>query len=174
MSKKKLKTQQVMSELTGKSVFFPKKKDSTSPNASMPKKAQTNKPTDLQTSRVTEKQTNRLTESGTLELTDLQSYELRKYKNWKRIEVRLTPDQRKFLIDFNEEIAQTMPEGERNNPQFKRITNNSIIRVCVETIRQLKPKVDSSKFQNENDLLHSLFEELLNKLTDLQSSRVPE
>ncbi len=163
-----------MSELTGKSVFFPKKKASTSPNVSISKKAKTNRLPDFQTSRVTKKQTNRLTESGTLELTDLQSYELRKYKNWKRIEVRLTPDQRKFLIDFNEEIAQTMPEGERNNPHYKRITNNSIIRVCVETIRQLKPKVDASNFQNENDLFHSLFEELLNKLTDLQTSRVTE
>jgi hypothetical protein len=86
----------------------------------------------------------------------------------------LTWEQKRFLDDWEEDIRQTMPEGERGNPDHRRITKNSIIRVLVEILRQIKITVDARNFRNEGDLLNALFEDLRKKIAESWSSEVTD
>src|SRR5687768_7202703 len=73
-------------------------------------------------------QTNRLTEFGSNRVTDLQSYRVERFDTLRRVECRLTKDQKRYLDDLEEEISLAMPDIERNNPEFQRLTKNSVIR----------------------------------------------
>lgn len=103
----------------------------------------------------------------------LQTYGLRNYDQLRRIDVRLTGDQKRFLDTFEEDIRQDMPELERDNPDHRRITKNSVIRVLVELVRQLDLTVDARQFRNEGDLLQALFAALFDKVTEFQTPEVP-
>jgi hypothetical protein len=135
---------------------------------------QSSKVTELQSSELPKQQSDEGTELQPSEVPKLQTYRLRNYDQFRRVEVRLTTSQKRFLDNLEEDIRETMPEGERGNPYSKRITKNSIIRVMVEIMRQLDIKVDARHFQNEGDLLQALFEALCCKVTELRSQEVTE
>ena len=61
-----------------------------------------------------------------------------------------------------------MPEGERSDPNYKRITKNSIVRVLVEILRRLDLSIDASRFKSEKDLARDVFKKLTDRLTELQ------
>lgn len=172
MSKKTLNVDQVMSELKGQSVFF---RPAGQPAAPSPPPLE--KETDLSqtpTSEVTDSRTSEETKLASSELTDIRTYELRNYANFRRLDIRLTADQKRFLTDLEERIRSEMPEGEANNPNSKRITKNSIIRVFIEIFRHLDLKLDASHFMNEIDLLQSIYASLLAKLRDSRTSEVTD
>ena len=123
---------------------------------------------------LTELQSSEVSKSRTSGVPDLQTYVLRNFDQLRRLDVRLTWEQKRFLDDWEEDIRQTMPEGERGNPDHRRITKNAIIRVLVEIVRQLKITVDAQNFHNEGDFLNALFEALCKKITELRSSEVTD
>jgi hypothetical protein len=98
---------------------------------------------------------------GTTEVPHFRSYEVPHFKKMKRLDVRLTKEQKHFLEDLEDQVREEMPEGESDNPHSRRITKASIVRVMVEFFRQMSTPIDASAFKNENDLL----EEWFNKLT---------
>ncbi len=104
----------------------------------------------------------------------LRRYELRNFDQFRRLDVRLTAEQKRFLDNWEEDIRQAMPEGERRNPTYKRITKNSIMRVLVEIFRQLEIPVDATHFRNEQDLMQTLFDGLCQKVAALRSPEVTE
>src|SRR5688572_18702954 len=116
--------------------------------------------------------TSELPKSVSSGVRKLRSYELRKFDELRRLDIRITGEQKRFLDDLEEDIRQAMPEGDKSNPESQRITKNSIIRAMLEIARQLKLKVDGKAFHNENDLLHALFEELARQLPNSRSSEV--
>lgn len=118
--------------------------------------------------------TSEVTKLRSSEVTELRSYGLPKFDQLRRLDIRLTWEQKRFLDDWEEDIRQAMPEGDRDNPKHRRITKNSIIRVLVEIIRQLEIRVNAKGFRNEGDLLEALFEALRKKLTELRTSEVPK
>jgi hypothetical protein len=118
--------------------------------------------------RVTEQQSTRVTEFESNRLTELQTYRVDRWDYLRRLELRLTKDQKRYLNDLEEEISQAMPEIERDNPEFQRLTKNSIIRVLVEIIRQLDIRVDASQFHNEGDLLQALYSKIRERLAQLR------
>ena len=81
---------------------------------------QSPKVTELQSSELPKQQSDEVTELQPLEAPKLQTYRLRNYDQLRRVEVRLTTSQKRFLDDLEEDIRETMPEGERNNPDSKR------------------------------------------------------
>lgn len=163
---KKLNSEAIVNELHGQSVFF---KDKVTPPTPPSRKTATTpekEARDLRTSEVPEL-------PGS-ELPQLRTYELRNYDQLRRLDIRLTGEQKRFLDEMEETIRQKMPEGERDNPLSRRITKNSIVRVLVEIFRQLRLRVDASNFRNEGDLLEALFEKLLQQVTDLGTSEVTD
>jgi len=165
MSGKKLNTSALLNELKGQSAFF------NQPKSSTPHKRK-NKKKQPQTHRVTDLQTNRVTESVTNRLTDFKKYDVPGYRKLQRLELRLTWEQKQYLDRLEGLISRDMPEGERSDPNYKRITRNSIVRVLVEIMRQLNLSVDASSFKSEKDLARDLFNKLTNRLTELQTNRV--
>lgn len=129
---------------------------------------------DLRSSELPNLQTSEVTNLPTSGVPKLQSYELRNFDQLRRLDIRLTYEQKRFLDDLEETIRQQMPEGERNNPEYRRITKNSIIRIFVEIFRQLDLRIKADQFKNETDLLTSLYDELLLKLTNLRTSELTE
>lgn len=128
----------------------------------------------IQTNRATESVSDRVTDLQTNRLTDFTDYDVPDYRQLKRVELRLTWDQNKYLDDLASVITRDMPEGERSNPSYKRITKNSILRALVEYARRLKIQVDARKFNNERDLAQALADKIAESLTDLQTNRVTE
>ena len=124
---------------------------------------------DFQTNKVTEQQTPKVTKPESNRLTELQTYRVERWDHLRRLELRLTREQKRYLDEMEEEISLSMPDIEKNNPEFQRLTKNSIIRVMVEIARQLDVHVDASAFHNEGDLLQALYTTLrieLSKLPD--------
>jgi hypothetical protein len=193
MTKKRLNTQDIVNELAGASVFFsapppPAPETKEPPVSPVPKlrraspaklrKAsparQSAVPTELQTHKVTDSQSARATESATHGLTNFEDYEVSDYRSLRRAELRLTWEQERYLDDLEAVITRDMPEGERANPNYKRITKNSVIRALVELARRLEVKVDARRFRNERDLAQALFGAFRDKLAQLQTDRVTE
>jgi len=142
----------------------------TPPQKKKRKKTQKN----LQTNRVTESVSDRVTDLQSNRLTGFADYDVPDYRQLKRIELRLTWDQNKYLDDLASVITRDMPEGERSDPSYKRITKNSILRALVEYVRRLKIQVDARKFNNESDLAQALADKIEESLADLQTNRVTE
>src|SRR5690606_25798849 len=115
-----------------------------------------------------------VTKSGTTGVPQLRSYELRKYDRFRRLDVRLTREQLRFLQDMEDDIRDTMPEIERDNPEHRRITKSAIVRVFVELFRQFDLEIDAHRFHNEHDLMHELQQQLTNRLPKSRSSAVPK
>jgi len=67
-----------------------------------------------------------------------------------------------------------MPEGERSDPNYKRITKNSIVRVLVEILRRLDLSINASRFNSEKDLARDVFIKLTDRLTELQIHKSSE
>jgi hypothetical protein len=101
-----------------------------------------------------------------------QSYEVRKFDELRRLDIRITGKQKRFLDDLEEDIRQSMPEGDKENPHSQRITKNSVIRVLLEIARLARLKIDASTFQNEADLLDTIYEELCSKLPKFRTPEV--
>jgi hypothetical protein len=147
----------------------------TSPYFTPPKKRKRkNARKKLQTNRVTESVSNKVTELQTNRVTDYSDYDVPDYRQLKRVELRLTWEQNKYLDDLASVITRDMPEGERSNPEYKRITKNSILRALAEFARRLDPQVDAGKFRNERDLAQALADKIEESLADLQTNRVTE
>lgn len=176
---KKLDEAAVFSELREGSAFFrdarrATEKDEVS-STPPPRKPKVNIPvTDLQTHRVTESVSTEVTDSQSHRLTDFSDYEVPDYRELKRTELRLTWDQDDYLGQLESKITRDMPEGDRSDPKYKRVTKNSIIRALVEYARRLNIRVDASRFRNEADLAKAIAEGIEAKLKDLQSNRVTE
>ncbi len=128
----------------------------------------------LQTNRVTESVSHGVTDLQTNRVTDFANYVVSDYRQLKRVELRLTWGQNKYLDDLVTVIARDMPEGDRSDPHYKRITKNSIIRALVEFVRRLELKVDAREFKNERDLAKALAEKIESLTTNLQTNRVTE
>ena len=175
MTGKKLNSAKVLNELKGQSAFFSQPKSPTSIKQKTPKKQP-------QTHKVTVSQTDRVTESGTDRLTDFDGYNVPDYRKLQRLELRLTWKQKEYLDRIEALISRDMPEGDRSDPDYKRITKNSIVRVLVEIMRCLNLTINASRFKSEKDLAKDLFKLLTDRLTELQTknlsesqtSRVPE
>lgn len=169
MSRKQLNVAGIQNELS-QSVYFARPKPTRSPKMSLP---ESKRPAKVKlTSEVRKSRTPEVTKSGTAEVPQLRSYELRKYDRLRRLDVRLTREQLRFLQDTEDDIRETMPEIERNNPEHRRITKSAIVRVFVEIFRQFDPKIDASRFYNEHDLMNALFKQLLDQLPKSRSSAV--
>lgn len=167
----KLNETAMLNELREGSAFFrDARKAAQSPTNTKtpltPKPKQPSKLMNLQTNRVTDLQSDRL--------TDFSDYEVPDYRKLKRTEMRLTWDQDDYLNQLESKIARDMPEGERSDPRYKRITKNSIIRALVEYARRLDIQVNASKFRNEADLTEAIAKAIESKLNDLQTNRVTE
>jgi hypothetical protein len=104
---------------------------------------------------------------GSTALPNIRSYEVPHFKSMKRLDIRLTKEQKRFLEDLEDQIREEMPEGESENPKSRRITKASIVRVMVEFFRQMNTPIDASIFKNENDLL----DEWVKKLTIQQQEK---
>lgn len=170
MSKKNLNPESIVNELREGSVFFQPSEAVTPPSREPAKKRST--APEKKSSEVTELRTSEVENLLTSVVRELRSYELRSFDELRRLDIRVTGEQKRFLDEMEETITQAMPEGERGNPDHRRITKNSIMRVFVEIFRQLRLKVDASRFRNERDLLEALFEELLDRVTELRTSEV--
>jgi hypothetical protein len=144
-----------------------------SPYFTPPRKKKRKKPQKkLQTNRVTESVSDRVTDLQTNRVTDFTDYDVPDYRQLKRVELRLTWEQNKYLDELISVITRDMPEGERSSPNYKRITKNSILRALVEFARRLNLQVDARKFRNERDLAQALADKLEESLADLQTNRV--
>jgi hypothetical protein len=164
---KKLNATAVLNELKGQSAFFSPPKSPTKAEMKPPEKQP-------QTHRVTDLQTNRVPESGTDRLTEFGDYDVPDYRKLQRLELRLTWEQKEYLDRLEGIIARDMPEGERADPDYKRITRNSIVRVLVEILRRLDLSIDASRFKSEKDLARDVFNKLTDRLTELQTDKPPE
>ncbi|MGD8457007.1 MAG: hypothetical protein PVF83_11520 [Anaerolineales bacterium] len=161
---KKLNAGAVLNELKGQSAFFNPPKSPTKAGMKPPEKQP-------QTHRVTDSQTDRVPESGTARLTDFEGYHVPDYRKLQRLELRLTWEQKEYLDRLEGIIARDMPEGERADPDYKRITKNSIVRVLVEILRYLNLSIDASCFKSERDLAKDVFAKLTDRLTELQTDK---
>ena len=174
--KKKLNEDQVLNELTQGSVYFRGRQSPTPQKAEQQKSIQKakkqKKRSKSRRSELPKLASSKVTDKHTSEPMKLQSYELPNFDKLRRLDIRLTWEQKRFLDNLEEDIRQSMPEGERGNPNHRRITKNSIIRVVIEIIKQLELTVDSSHFRNEGDLLTAIFEALEKKVTELRTSEV--
>lgn len=136
--------------------------------------SQSYRPPDSVSPNPTKSLSNEVTESVSDRVTEFDDYIVPDYRKLKRFEMRLTWEQKKFLDDLESIISRDMPEGERANPNYKRITKNSIIRSLVEITRRLEINIDASHFTNERDLTKALSREISRKITELQTNRVTE
>ena len=91
-----------------------------------------------------------------------------------RSELWLTEEQTDFLAELSRLISRKRPEGDRSDPEYKRITQNSIIRALVEITRRLEVTVDPRQFKNEQDLAKGIWKALSHRVTDLQTSKVTD
>lgn len=149
--------------------------EKTSPTSSAPaSKLQTRGLTESQGHRLTDRQSHRVTEPVTDRLTDFADYDVPNYRRLKRVELRLTHEQNRFLDVLEENIARERPEGSRSDPDYRRITKNSIVRALVETACRLQLRPDARGLKNERDLVKSVVEELCRRLVELQSNRSTE
>lgn len=114
------------------------------------------------TSEVPNSVTTELRKPVSSAVRELQSYGLTNYDKLFRLDARLTYDQIAFLNKLEAEIKLARPDVERNHPDHKRITKNSIVRVLVEIARQIELQVDASQFYNELDLFHAVYLEFRN------------
>ena len=170
MTKKDLKPERIVTELTEQSVFF---RDRKHPYKKSPAgKKKVSKSPKPRSSDVPDLRTSGVRKLQSSEVTELRTYRLRNFDQLRRLDLRLTGEQKRFLDDLEEDIRQGMPEGERGNPTYRRITKNSVVRVLVEIVRQLDLKVDASSFRNEGDLLKAIYDALSEKLPKLRSSEV--
>jgi hypothetical protein len=177
MSKKQLNTQSIANELEGASLFFVPPRAGARRKKTVdesPRLAKGVEPTELQTDRVTDSQSSRVPESETHRLTDFEDYDVPDYRDLQRIELRLTWEQNKYLDDLEAVISRDMPEGDRSDPSYKRITKNSIIRGVVEIFRRLELGIDASSFKSEQDLAKTMFEAFRTKILKLQTDRVTD
>jgi hypothetical protein len=194
MTKKRLNTQGIANELAGASVFFsptpvpaPVPDSRTLKISPVPKPRRTNQakaqrtpprkfaaPAELQTHKVPDSQSSRETESETHRLTDFEDYDVPDYRRLRRAELRLTWEQERYLDDLEAVIARDMPEGERANPSYKRITKNSVLRALVEMARRLEVRVDARRFRNERDLAKAVFGAFREKFAKLQTDGVTD
>jgi hypothetical protein len=176
---KKLDETAVLNELREGSAFFrdarlasERKKTQPAPLPQKPKIKIEGK--DLQTNRLTDSQTDRVTELQTNRVTDFADYEVPDYRQLKRVELRLTWEQDNFLNNLESIITRDMPEGERSDPKYKRITKNSIIRALVEYARRVNLRVDATKFKNEADLARAICDQIEKPTADSQTNRLTE
>ena len=165
MAKKKLNAESVINELKGQSVFFKKAR---SPTQKRDKTAKS------RSHRVTDLQTNRVTEFESYRLTDFGDYDVPHYRQMERSEIWLTWEQSDYLGTLEKVISRDRPEGDKADPNYKRITKNSIMRALVEVARRLSVTVDAREFKNEQDLAKAIWEALTNRVTDLQTSGVTD
>ena len=105
-------------------------------------------------------------ESAAQTLSDLSDYPLVDFRQYERVDVRLTWDQKKYLDDLESLIARQSPGVEKRNPFSKRITRSSVVCALVEIARRLEVSVDPSQFQNERHLVKALAEALKRKFDE--------
>jgi len=149
------------------SPFFtppPKKRTLTKPN----------KPPKSRSSVVPKSVTPEEPKFGSTELPKLRSYEVRRFDELRRLDIRITWEQKRFLDDWEEDLRRDMPEGDRNHPQYQRVTKNSIIRALIEIPRQLDLQIEANKFRNEADLIKGIYEALVKRLANFGSTEVPK
>jgi hypothetical protein len=113
-------------------------------------------------------------ESRSPVIPEIRGYEVRRYDQMRRMDIRFTGKQKRYLDDLFEDIKQVIPEGDRSDPEYGQITRSSIIRALVEIARQLEITVDASDFRNEGDLLRSLFEVLHCRVAESRSPEIPD
>ena len=170
MTKKDLNPEAIVNELKGQSAFFQKDRSPTSKRSRRGPGDMVTQPAkkapELQTNRLTESVSNVVTDLQSNRLTDFEDYNVPDYRKLRRVELRLTWEQNKYLDDLEGVISRDMPEGERADPNYKRITKNSVIRALVEIVRRLKLGVDAGNFKNERDLAKSIAAAIRAKLTD--------
>lgn len=169
--KKKLPVAQMVNELK-RSPFFRLRESKKSSNEPQPKPARSsivkkhhlNKTARKKSveKRLPKFRTSELPKSVSYEHPNYRSYELRNFDKLKRLDVRLTREQRRFLDDLEDDIREKMPEMEQGNDNHRRITKSAIVRVFIEVFRQLDIEVDGSKFRSELDLLELIRERLKN------------
>jgi hypothetical protein len=179
MTKKRLNTQGIVNELAGASVFFsptpvpaPVPDSKTLKISPVPKPRRANQAKAQRTPPL--RQSAVPTESQTHRLTDFEDYDVPDYRRLRRAELRLTWEQERYLDDLEAVIARDMPEGERANPSYKRITKNSVLRALVEMARRLEVRVDAHRFRNERDLAKAVFGAFREKLAKLQTDGVTD
>jgi hypothetical protein len=169
MSRKQLNTAAIQNELAG-SVYFARPAAQAIPQSPTRRQRKTRKT--QQTAEVRKSRTTEVPKSGSAAVPELRSYELRKYDRLRRLDVRLTREQLRFLQELEDDIRDRMPEIERDNPEHRRITKSAIVRVLVEMFRQFDLPVDARKFRNEHDLMKELHRQLVNALRKSGSSEV--
>jgi hypothetical protein len=171
MSRKQLNTAAIQNELAG-SVYFARPAAQAIPQSPTRRQRKTHKTE--QTSEVRKSRTTEVPKSGSAAVPELRSYELRKYDRLRRLDVRLTREQLRFLQELEDDIRERMPEIERDNPEHRRITKSAIVRVLVEMFRQLDLRIDARKFRNEHDLMNELHRRLIARLRQSGSAAVPQ
>jgi hypothetical protein len=194
MSKKQLDASGMVNELRGQSLFFqptiekpepepdkavsnplPEEDDagvyaqlpSTSnqePITSVVQKSNTTEVQQSGSAAVQEYRTTAVQHSPQPSLDDLGDYPLLDYRQLKKVDVRLTWEQKEYLDGLEALIARNAPGLEKNNPLSKRITRSAVIRALVEIARRLSLSADPSHLMNERDLLKALVEEFKKKL----------
>jgi hypothetical protein len=107
--------------------------------------------TALQQSGTTAVQKSKTKTSG-----DFQNYQLLDYREYKKLDARLSWEQVRYLNELEALIARRAPGLEKNNPLSKRMTKSSIVRALVEIAMRLSISFDPSTFRNERDLLRAL------------------
>ena len=190
--KKKLSETAIANELREGSVFFRdqlsplksnsvnvtkpvdspiKKQPSATPTPELPESGTTELPKSRssrlpksRTHGVRKSRSSRVPNSGTTGVPDFRSYDIPNYNKLNRIDLRVTWDQRYFLDDQELMIRRAMPDIERDNPNHRRLTKNSVVRVLVEIARQLELKIDARKLRNEADLLQAYYDALKRQL----------
>lgn len=168
MSRKQLNTTSIRNELSG-SVYFTRPPASTPP----PRAArQPKRPATKPTAAVRKSGSSAVPQSGSSAVPELRSYELRKFDRLRRLDVRLTRDQLRFLQRMEDDIRDQMPEIERDNPDHRRITKSAVVRVFVDMFRQFDLPVDARQFRSEHDLMNELHRQLINRLRHSGSSEV--
>lgn len=159
MSKKSLNVSSIQNELEGASVFFQHPVSTPTipqPNQGKERLTKTKKPKRVQTTGVRKSRTPAVPQSG--------SYELRKYNEYKRLDVRLPKVQHRYLSQLEDDIRDTMPEVQRDNPEHRIITKAAIVRVYIELFRQLDIPINAKRFHNELDLFDALLAGLRKRL----------
>ena len=111
-------------------------------------------------------------EYGTPPLDNLDDYRLLPFREYKKVDARLTWGQKEYLDNLEKLIAREAPGVEKGNPLSKRITRSSIIRALVEIARRLQIAVNPSRFQNERDLIEAVVEAFEQKFREREDEKV--
>lgn len=168
MSRKQLNTTSIRNELSG-SVYFTRPPTTTPPPSAA---RQPKRPATKPTAEVRQSGSAAVPQSGSTAVPELRSYELRKFDRLRRLDVRLTRDQLRFLQALEDDIRDQMPEIERDNPDHRRITKSAVVRVLVDMFRQFDLPVDARRFRSEHDLMNELHRQLIHRLRQSGSSEV--